>query len=404
MRLAKVWLIARREYVYNFTRKSFLFTAFVIPLLIGAVSYGAFRLAEHSESSLGGYDRVGVVDRAGVFERIGERRGEFRRYVFFPTPEAARAAFDAGEINAYFIVPDNYLRRGELEFYGESGLRAGLQAEFGDFLLTGLLSRTPQNVEVVRRLHDPIDLQVHLLGEDQALTTEAMILRFVLPVAFGIFFLFNAVTTSQFLMTGVVEEKENRIIEILITSCRPLELLAGKVIGLGALSITQMIFWLVAGVIFGGAAGFLDVVAASQIELRVILFSLLYFLLGFLFFAGIMVGIGASTTAEQESRQIAAVFVLLAVLPPSWGAALFITNPNHPLVTAMSLFPFTSPLSNMALLGLGEVQPWRIILSLLVLIASIIFVLWFSARIFRVGMLSYGQRLSLRQLRNLLRG
>src|SRR5690606_1969933 len=168
--------------------------------------------------------------------------------------------------------------------------------------------------------------------------------------------------------------------------------------------LTQLLFWVTVGLVVGSASGRLDLLREAKFEPSFIILSVLYFVFSFLMFAGIMVGIGAAVSAEQEARQIAGVLTLIAILPPSWGFALFIQSPQSLPVIVMSLFPLTSPLSMMVLIGFGEAATWQIIVSLAVLILTVPVVMWGAAKIFRAGMLAHGQRLNLKTIVAVLRG
>ncbi|HLA42628.1 MAG TPA: ABC transporter permease, partial [Aggregatilineales bacterium] len=352
------------------------------------------------------YESVGYVDSAGILSddlQDADGKDDFERFHAYPEADAARQALVAGEISAYFIVPEDYITSGTVSFFSEKNLPEALQDAFSDLLTAGIARQTPE-AKYPERLQQPIDLSFRLRGEKNTLSDEAAILRFALPAIFGFIFVMNIITTSQFLMSGVVEEKENYIMEILFTSSRPLELIAGKVLGLGALAITQLVFWMGVGLTVGAATGRLKSLQEAGFEPAFIMLSVLYFLFSFLMFAGIMVGIGAAVSAEQESRQIAGVLTMIAILPPSWGFALFITSPHSLPVIAMSLFPLTSPLSMMILLGLGEAAAWQIVASLLFLFLTIPAVLWISARVYRAGMLMTGQRPGLKTLIAILWG
>jgi ABC-2 type transport system permease protein len=149
--------------------------------------------------------------------------------------------------------------------------------------------------------------------------------------------------------------------------------------------------------------GQLDVLANVRLEFAEIIVMALYFLLTFGLYAGIMIAIGSAVSAEQESRQVAAIFTLIFV-SPSWAIGAFFEAPTGPITTAFGLFPMTSGLSNLVLIGLGETRTWQIVLSLGLLFATTVFMLFAAAKIFRAGALLYGQRLSFRQLRRALRG
>ncbi len=230
--MSKLWLVIQREYLYNLLRKSFIFTAFVLPLLIMGGMYLTIQLTEDSISSenLKDYDRVGYVDNVGFLANSDDPA--YARFIPYDSEDSARAAFEDGSLNAYFIVPEDYLQTGEISYFDKKGIPFALQSEIEDFLRLGVATLAPQDVPV-ERLQSPADTQVRIFGEDEPVDEEALIGRFILPIIFAVLFIFTVLTTSQFLMSGVVEEKENRIMEILITSIRPGQLLVGKVIGLG---------------------------------------------------------------------------------------------------------------------------------------------------------------------------
>ncbi len=396
----KLWLVTRREYTYNLMRKSFLFAAFVMPVFIMGGMYLVILFASRSASddTLKDYERVGYVDPLGFLVEVTE----YRRFIPFESEASARRAFDTDAVDAYFVLDENYFQTGKITYYANKGLPFPLQNEINDFLVTGVASLAPPDVPL-ERLRDPVNSKVYVLGEEEALDDETVIGRIGLPIVFSIMFIFTVLTTSQFLMSGVVEEKENRIMEMLITSIRPHELLMGKVLGLGALALTQVFFWLAASLTLAAVTGRLDFISQLDFTLSELALVIVYFMLSFLLFAGIMVGIGASVTAEQESRQIASIFVLLAI-SPMWAIAVFLENPQGTIATAFSLFPLTSPITNLFLVAAGEARPWQIALSLLILGVSIVAVMGMAVRVFHLGMLMYGQRLSFKQIRRAVLG
>lgn len=398
----KLWLVTKREYTYNLMRKSFIFTAFVMPVLIMGGMYVVIWFASRSasESSLEDYEAVGYVDEVGFLDNVTD--STYDRFIPYENENAVRAAFDSGELESYFVVKADYLQTGEVTYYGEKGASLALADEIDDFLVEGVTTLTSTDVPV-ERLRQPVNSQVYILGEEESLDEDALIGRFVLPIIFAILFIFTVLTTSQFLMSGVVEEKENRIMEILVTSVRPRELLIGKVLGLGALALTQMVFWFAASIILAAVTGRLEFLSELNFKPTEILLMVTYFVLSFLLFAGIMVGIGASVTAEQESRQAATIFVLMSI-SPTWFIGLFIDNPTNAVATFFSLFPFTAPITNLFLIATGDAREWQIALSLTILVVSIVATMWIAVRLFHAGMLMYGQRLGLRQVRRAVLG
>lgn len=397
----KTWLVTRREFLYNLTRPSYLLTAFVIPLVIAGLSYLAIEVIFATELDIDKFSTVGYVDESG--QLVTQPAEGYERYQAFPDESSALAALKAKDIQAYLLIPPDYLASGNVTFISSEGLPEALRDEIDDFMTAALAARLDDQLPVAR-LIDPMDEDIRLLGEAESFTTTGLILRFGVPIVIGFLLTFNVITSAQFLMGGVVEEKENFIMEILATSARPIELLTGKVLGLGGLALLQMIFWLALGLGIGVITGRLDAIADARFEPSVLAISLMFFLLFFLMYASLMIGIGAAASAEQEARQIAVVFVLLAILPPSWGLALILESPESPFVIFLSLFPFTAPLTMMILLGIGKTAAWQVISSLVILSITVVGILWLSSRIFRAGMLNAGQKLGWKFLKNIIRG
>ncbi|MBN2471415.1 MAG: ABC transporter permease [Anaerolineae bacterium] len=390
--MRKIWLIARREYLYNFRRRSFLFTAFGVPAFSFLMMFVIFNLLEGTFTETGQLGTVGYVDAAGVLAEAVERPEEFAA---FPEAESAHAALLAGEIGAYFVLPEDFLQTGQVDAFAEENVPEGIQSQFTDFVEANLTLRVPPEVNLDRILN-PMNLTMVEVATGESLENEnAFIARFMTPFVFAFIFLMAVNTTSQFLMSGVVEEKENRMMEILITSVRPLEMLWGKVLGLGLLGLTQVLLWGAAGVLFLQAQP--EIAAAVQISPDFVAIGLVYFVLGYFLNAAIMAGIGAAVTAEQEGRQFAGLLTLPAVLPFILMIT-FIQDANGAVPVLLSLFPLTAPVSMLMRIPMTAVPAWQIVLSLALLVAAVLGVIWLAAQVFRIGLLMYGKRLSLRAI------
>jgi ABC-2 type transport system permease protein len=223
--------------------------------------------------------------------------------------------------------------------------------------------------------------------------------RFMAPFILAFVFLMAVNTTSQFLMSSVVEEKENRMMEILLTSCTPLQMLWGKVLGLGLLGLTQVGLWLGAGalIISGQSEGVMDFLSGVRFTPDIIILGLLYLVLGYFFFSGVMAGVGASVTAEREGQQFAGFFTILTILPMAL-LITFMEDPNGPLPVFFSIFPLTSPVGMLMRMPMTTVPVWEIIVSVALLAVTVVATVWLAARVFRLGLLMYGKRLTAREI------
>ncbi|MEZ4671655.1 MAG: ABC transporter permease [Anaerolineae bacterium] len=208
--------------------------------------------------------------------------------------------------------------------------------------------------------------------------------------------------TSGFLMNGIVEERTSRIMEILVTSVTPLQMLLGKILGLGALGLTQLVVWGIAGAVLIGAGQTLPFLKGVSFPLDMAVIFVVFFVLSYFLLASLMAGLGAVAGSEQESRQYSTVLSLVFVIPMIM-ITTFITDPNSPLAVALTFIPVTAPMTVLLRMGFGSVPLWQIILSLVILFASSVFVVWASARVFRWALLLYGKRITVREIWRVIR-
>lgn len=397
--MRKIWLIARREYVYNFRRRSFLFTAFGVPLFTFGMWFLIFAVAENVYGGVGSLGNIGYVDEAGILADAVEKPEE---YLAFPDEETAHQALLDGEIGAYFVIDANFLSNGQVDGYAFEGIPDGIEAQLEDFLKANVAHLVPSDAPLDRLL-DPMDVTVVETSTGNRLGDEgALVARILTPFIFALLYLMAVNTTSQFLMSGVVEEKENRMMEILATSSTPLQMLWGKVLGLGTLGLTQVVIWGAAGAVLLNLQTENSFLSGISISTDYLLISLAYLILGYFLFAAIMAGVGASVTAEQEGRQFAGLFSFVAVLPMVLSFSFF-QDPNGTLPVVLSLFPLTAPIAMIVRVPLVSVPAWQLIASLGILALTTLGMVWLAARVFRLGMLMYGKRLTLREIANALR-
>ena len=200
------------------------------------------------------------------------------------------------------------------------------------------------------------------------------------------------------------EEKEYRIMEILLSSVSAYQLLTGKILALGAAGLVQMFFWLLSArllvaVMSTNIAGFLS---NLQIPIDLAILSMIYFILGYLLFAILMAVVGSIAPTAREGQQLSVLFTMTAVLPFMF-APLIIENANHIVVQILTVFPLTAPLSVMIRLGVADIPSWQLVLSIILLILSVIGGLILGAKVFRTFLLMYGKRPALNEIIRSLR-
>jgi ABC-2 type transport system permease protein len=207
-----------------------------------------------------------------------------------------------------------------------------------------------------------------------------------------------------YLMQSVVQEKESRIIEIILSSVRPTPLLLGKILAMGLLSLLQVATLAGTFILIVSQAGNLSAAVGNvHIGAGTVVVLVVYFLLGFLLFGSLMAAIGALTTSVRESQNLVAVVTLPAAIP-YFFLAIFTEEPNGPLAVILSLFPLTAPLSMVMRVSAATVPVFQLVLGVVLLALAVAFAIWLAGRVFRVNVLLMGNMPKLRDIPRLIRG
>ncbi|MCX7682162.1 MAG: ABC transporter permease [Anaerolineae bacterium] len=406
----KVWVIARHEYLVNVRRTGFIVMTAIVPvlgilaLLFAALFSGEARKLGESVEKM--FDPsagvIGVVDRSGRFSPIlPEYQDRFRLYQ--SEAEAEQAVLDE-DVTLALVIGEDYLETGTVVVvskgsgFGSAAVSDSLSVRkfFVDHLLAGRVEPILQ-----KRAVEPLKVQSRVLsssGQRQSEGPWSIVFTFIVPYFMAIFLVMTIFVSSGYLLQSVAEEKESRIIEIIVSSVRPVELMTGKIAGLGALGLTQVLVWVLSvASLSGGAVALLAIAGASLIPARVLTLEVVYYVLGFILYATLMAGVGVLGTTTQESQQLAGLFSLFAALPYMVLGFIF-ANPNVLIARVLSFFPLTAPTMMMIRLPLAEV-PWVDVAgSIAALLLSIPGALWLGARLFRVGVLIYGKRPTLKEI------
>jgi ABC-2 type transport system permease protein len=394
--MSRILFVAKREFVTNIKRRGFLFTAFGIPVLIIAAQFAVAYFVQTQSEKTGGLGEIGYVDLTSdqVLATAENKPAEFRA---FDQQDAAQAALIAGEIGAFFLIPPDYLTHGVVHAYAIRDIPRGIEEQLSSFLEDNLLADWP--AQRANRLKHPGHLTFATLdNQKEVQSDESIVAAIVVPIIFAVLLMMSIFTTSGFMLQGVVEEKENRLVEILVTSITPAQILWGKILGLGALGLLQIGIWAAVGaLLLTQGAGLWSGVGDITIARPLLAWGAIYLLLGYVLFGALLAGIGAAVTSMQEGQQIAGIFSIIAAVPLLLSVTFF-RNANGLIPIALSLFPFTAPVAMVMRLPFASVPLWQLATSLLLLVLATILIVWIAAQVFRVGLLMYGKRLGLRPL------
>jgi ABC-2 type transport system permease protein len=276
----------------------------------------------------------------------------------------------------------------------EDWIDSSVQTDFDDYIRANLLPDGPTNIQ--RRLIEGPELTIRSADGKREFGGEAGFIAILFPWLVAMFFFFSIMGASGYFLQAVTDEKENRTMEIMVTSISPEQLVGGKAIGLLGVGLTQIGVWLITIVIgWFVAQYFIEEIQGITMPWDVLLVFLAYFLPSYALVAGMMLGIGGLVTEFQEGQQISGILNLFFTFPLFMSVLIF-ANPNNPILIFLSFFPTTSFITITMRWGFTVIPFWQLLISWLILVASAVFLVWIAARIFRLGMLRYGQRLKLK--------
>ncbi|MBI5836914.1 MAG: ABC transporter permease [Candidatus Eisenbacteria bacterium] len=408
---ARALTVARREFRVTVSRKSFILSIVGVPL------YFAFVFWASAMAPLGARGRaaenfrsLGVVDSSGQFPGASReirmsvaanpfagdraRRAHRAEVRFYPDLTAAQSALRENEVSEVLVVPADYLERGRVRLYGHSdgfGASASERAVRA-WLARGLLEGRVDSLRAERALKPAAEIASYARnrqGRFELRDDRRRIADLVIPIGLGMLLAICIMSGGQYLLQGLAEEKESRILESMLCSVSPEELLAGKLIGLGGAGLTLVAAWMgMAGVGAGAAAAVLPL----HFSAGMLLAAVAYFVLGYLMFASMMAGVGAVAGSAREAQQISVMFVV-SMMFPFFVLTTLLESPDSALAVGLSLFPTSAPLAMMLRMAspVSSVPAWQVGLSLALLALGAWLALRVSARIFRIGMLAYGK-------------
>lgn len=389
--MRKLWLVARYEYNQIVKKKSFLVGVLGMPALMVVIMFISILVAVGQR----GPQPLGYVDYAGLLaptvRPLLEEDEDFVEMRAFPDETAARAALENEEIQAYYVLPADYVETGEVAlFYLTEQPSELVQSDFTRFLRANLLVGQPEAVQ--RRVQEGVTLTMRAADASREFDTENP-LNFILPYAASFFFVFAVMGSGGYMLQAITDEKENRTIEILATSVRPVELIGGKAVGLLGVGLTQIGIWALTGVLVLIVLGAFIEMPPFEMPWSLVAVVMLFFLPAYALVAALMTAIGSAAPDERQGQQIAGIVNLCFTLP-FFFMVLIMAKPHSPIVTFLTLFPTTAFITISLRWGTNIVPLWQLIVSWISVVGAALASIWLAARIFRLGMLSYGQPLS----------
>jgi ABC-2 type transport system permease protein len=411
----KTWKVLRYELINTLSRRSFLVVAFILPLASSLLFVGVAALNRSSPETLtsvigtlpqqGGVSQEaeGYVDLSGLVQTIPETVPP-GSLVAFADEAAARQALAQEQISAFYIIPADYLQRGELIYIRPdfNPLSAFDQAGLMRWVLR--VNLLGGDWQLANQATNPLQLEVTLLDAGASDRDQNNPLTFFLPYAVTLLYYVLILMSSSLLLNSVTKEKENRVLEILMSSASPRQLLTGKITGLGIASLIQAVIWVGTSFVILRLAGrSFDIPQAFQLPLSFLVWGVIFFVLGYAVYASLMASVGALAPNLREASQ-ATFIVIIPMVIPLMMISIIINDPNGTLATILSLFPLTAPVTMMTRLAAINVPLWQTALSAILLGVTAVWIVRTVANMFRAQTLLSGLPFSPKRLFQALSG
>ena len=405
--LHNTWLIAKREYVERIRAKSFIVMTVLIPTLMGGLTFAMNYATGKNKSDV----NITIVTQDSRFgldmqsELATHKHPKITADVISPQSDGAdtRATLEnqlkSKALDGYLWVtpPTSGHASPTFEWRSQSKGYLNTQNELGESVRTVLtqegLAHSGMNAADVAALMQPIDL-------DSSAATKSDASEAAKGSALGLFFImyFVILFYGMNVARSIIEEKTSRIFEVLLATIKPEEMMAGKVLGVGAVGLTQVGIWLI-GALLLSARGLVAMGDDLSFNITVtqMIFFVVFFLLGYTLYSGMAAALGAMTSSEQELQQMN-IFLMLPLIACSGVVFTVFTDPDGIVSKVFSFIPFCTPLIMYVRIAIHQPPWYEIAISLAGLIVTILAILWFAARVYRVGILMYGKKPNLPEL------
>lgn len=406
---SKALQVALWEFLEKVKSKAFIISIVLMPVIIGAIAIlPAFFASKADDESI----QIGIIDGTQkLVQPLGEKLDrEFRlkndepnyilrnislgRSIEEARAEGARlVASDA--IEGYFSIPATVFDSGKVEYRTKNVGNFKVQERFSraiEQVITEMrLSSRGLDAALVRKLTARVEIKPIKISE-KGEESESSFSETLAKSYIGLLMLiFMVLTSGQLLVRSMIEEKSNRVIEVLLSSCTPRDMMIGKILGLSGLGILQMLVYALMGIALALKTGM------NILQPEYFIFTLMYAILGYVFYAAIFVAAGSPATTEQEAQQITAYIsmFMVASLPLM---LLVLQNPNSFIVKVLSYIPLLTPSIMVLRVSIQMPSMWEILATIVLMIVSTAAMMWVAGKIFRVAILSYGKRPTLAEL------
>lgn len=427
---SKIGIVIKREYLERVSKKSFIFTTILMPLFMAAIMIAPALITLFSTPEL---KHIAVIDDSGIIA-LSLQNGNGVEFISINEPlEAAKANED---LDGILVIDKNVLTdNNSVSLYTHDASSMMVEQN-----ITNQIEKTIENIrlnnynidnlsQIINDINANINLTTYRINEESEDSSSSSTVSYFIGMIMSLLLYMFLLLYGQLVMTSIIEEKNNRVLEIMVSSIKPGQLMMGKILGIGAVALTQVMIW---GVIVVSMSAFilpailpaeimgevnafnagslnastanndiemlqaLSIVSNVGYVLNIFIYLILFLLGGFLFYAAMNAAIGSAVDNVQDASQLQSVVMIPIILGLVMSMTV-INDPNSTFATILSMIPFTSPMTMMTRIPFG-IPTWEIIISLIILYISFIGMVWLSAKIYRVGIFMYGKKPSIKEL------
>ncbi len=409
--------VVQREYLAHVRRKSFVVSTLLVPVMMVVFFVLPVVVAMFTPDRryrldvLDGTGELGAAFVASLDDTLGDGRRRFDARALVATDADAfdrrrregEASVRDGLLDILVVLPPDAVETGRAEYVTRDvrsfTVMEMIESHLDDVVVRRRLEREGIDYARVSELTRGVSLGMRQVTSSGRVEKRDMTSEWGAVFVFVMILYMSLLTWGMAISRGIIEEKGSRVVEVLLSSLRPVDLMIGKVVGIGAAGFTQLAIWAVAGLVLTayGAAAAAGLMSHVHVDPWAFAWMLLFYVLGFLLYAAVFSVVGSMCSTEQDAQQLQGLITLPMVLPIMF-LMLIIQNPNGVFAAVLSIVPLTAPMVMLARIVLFDPPAWQVAASLVVLVASIYGAVAFSARVFRVGILMTGKRPSLREV------
>jgi ABC-2 type transport system permease protein len=407
----KVLTIVKREYKLAVYKKSFIIITLLAPLLmIGLGTIPTILTMMDTGKAV----TIDVADSSNViYEKLsstlndtlknGKKRFVFNNVGASSNTEQLKAKILAEKVDGVITIPQNFINDGSFSYYAKNvadiGFTKRVERTLYNIVKDIRISENNIPTELISKITKPVSITTIKVLEGAKEAKKGFMQEYLATLIFVLILYMSMIMYGATIGRSIIEEKTGRIIEVLLSSASPFQLMTGKILGLGAVGLTQVIVWAAMGigfVVFGSTFN-LEAAKSMNLNPEIFIYFAIFYILGYFVFATMYAGVGAVSNSDQELQQLSMPIIFMLIIPILL-IGMMVKNPDGPVITALSYIPFFSPIVMFTRINLAAPPMLNIIFSILIIIAAIFILIWIVSKIYRVGILMYGKRPTLPEM------